>query len=209
MPKKIDKQSGRITLTLPVKIVAIVVIVAALGVTAYLLFFMPKAPEGATNNPADAPNSTEADKITNNKVIAVSQEAKAAAYGEGGSTEKGVEVYDKAIKKADQSDTVTVAGLYHDKAQLLLNAKDYNAALEAALKAVEVNPGYSSYGILGVIYEQLNDKPKALAAYEKAITYLPSSAGGKEADEQTEGGAGGIATRNYYEERIAALKAGS
>jgi tetratricopeptide (TPR) repeat protein len=216
MPKKIDNilnsaertQSGRITLSLPVKIIAIVVVIAALGVAAYLLFFMPKQASETVDKPADQ-TTTSTDKITNSKVTAVTKEATNAAYGSGGSTEKGIEVYDKAITNTGSDDTVTLGGLYHDKAKLLLNAGDLDAAFAAALKATETNPSYSSYGILGSIYEQKKDKANAITAYEKAITYLPASSGGKNDKEGEAGGAGQSATRNYYQSRIEALKAGA
>ena len=187
-------------------IIVSVIVVIALGATAYLLFFMPK-PVTETSDASTDPTTSSTGKITNSKVIAVTKEANTAAYGQNGSTEKGVAVYDKAITETSPSDTVTIAGLYHDKAQLLLNAGSLDAALTAALKATETNPGYSTYGILGTIYERQNNKTGAITAYEKAITYLPTSSSTKNDEGAEAGGAGQLSTRNYYQSRIDALKA--
>ena len=196
-------QSGRVILTLPMRIIALVIILAVIGTVVYFLVILPKQGTGTTSD-----TSKTATEIRNSKVLATTSEATKAAYSQGGSTEKAVAVYDKAISDADNSDKETQGALYHDKAQLLLNATEKDAALEAALKAVELTPNAANYGILGRIYEVKGDKTNAIAAYEKALTYVTATPD-KSSDNGGEGAAGDTATRNYYEQRVAELKAGS
>lgn len=171
-------------------VIAIIVILLAGAAVAYFLLTTHNDNKQNTTKPRGTTSNTTEQQA---KVDSVRQEASQAANGQGGSVDKAVSIYDDAIKNTPSSDKATTGALYYNKSTTLYNAGKDNDALAAALKAVELQPDASSYGLLGDIYDRLGDKANAIAAYKKALTYLDSM----QAD-----GAGKAAMTSYYQKQI-------
>ncbi len=85
----------------------------------------------------------------------------AEIYAEAASTSTGAE---KAYYQASQATVYMAAG-------------DLQQALTTALLAYEASPSAFTASVVGSVYEQLENKPKALEYYKQAVTY--SEADGK------------------------------
>lgn len=63
-----------------------------------------------------------------------------------------------------------------DLAMVRYYQRDYDAALEQCDHAIELNPHFSpAYWLLGFIQEQRGDLDESIAAFQRAVTLLPSS----------------------------------
>jgi serine/threonine-protein kinase len=63
-----------------------------------------------------------------------------------------------------------------DLAMVRYYQRDYDAALEQCDLAIELNPHFSpAYWLLGFIQEQRGDLDESIAAFQRAVTLLPSS----------------------------------
>jgi superkiller protein 3 len=89
-----------------------------------------------------------------------------------------LERHDEAVKALDACLELNPvdARLWGQKAEVLLRARQTEAALPVALKAVELDPALASAHItLGNIYDELGRKDEAEAAQRKALEVAPSN----------------------------------
>ena len=98
------------------------------------------------------------------------------AYNSRGSVYTDLKDYERAI--ADYTKVTELEPLfphaYYNRGRVYSFLKKYDEALTDLQKSIELSPdefGYRANGNIGLIYHQLGEYDKALAAFESAITY--------------------------------------
>lgn len=176
----------KVTLKKGILISAIVVAVL-LAALAVWWFMSNRAP--STDSVGDT-QSQETPNVSN-----VQQLADKQVYGAEKNVDKGLALYDKVIETANDTEKVK---LYTDKSLLAANNGDFDAALAAALGAIQADKeqkDYTAHFAAATAYQNLGKKTEAIAQYELALEkYVKVS----EAPES--------ATAVYYKKQIAELR---
>ncbi len=68
--------------------------------------------------------------------------------------------------------------IHTEIAESYMQDKDYSNAIASASKAIEINANYvRAYLLLADIYEEIKDRPKALAAVTEGLKHMPTAKG--------------------------------
>lgn len=112
-------------------------------------------------------------------------------------TEGDAEAFDQDLARALENpdyDDPTRALLYIQQGSAAYDNKDFNAALEAFLRAEELDPSSQTAQLIGFTYQDLGNNPKAIEYYQLTIDRLDPENILYEAD------------KAYFEERIKRLQ---
>lgn len=147
-------------------IVIVVLIAVSAGAAMWWSNYQISRTGTPTEEPADTTSGFEelpAEKTAN--------EADELAYE--GDVEAGVEKLDQAI--ANTTDKSEQFMYYSRKATLLMNSNDFNGALEAALKAYQLDANSESAALVAQIAEEMKKYQLATDYYQKAIDRVDKS----------------------------------
>lgn len=112
-------------------------------------------------------------------------------------SEGDTETFDQDLAAALENpdyDDPTRALLYIQKGSVAYDNKDFNAAMEAFLRAEELDPSSQTAQLIGFTYQELGNNPKAIEYYQLTIERLDPGNILYEAD------------KAYFEERIKRLQ---